>query len=99
MDALSDVLRAAKLNGAVFLHSRFTAPWCMISKITGRLCQPYLGPNDQLIPYHFVVEGELGIAVEGQAPLTLKAGDVVLLPGNDEHVMGSDLSLPPVPGD
>jgi AraC-like DNA-binding protein len=99
MDALSDVLRAAKLNGAVFLQSRFTAPWCMVSKISGRLCQPYLGPNDHLIPFHFVVEGELRVAVEGEAPLTLSAGDVVLLPGNDEHVMGSDLSLTPVRGD
>jgi AraC-like DNA-binding protein len=71
----------------------------MVSKITGSLCAPYLGPNDRLIPYHFVVEGELNIAVEGQAPLTVKAGDIVLLPGNDEHVMGSDLSLPPVRGD
>jgi AraC-like DNA-binding protein len=96
MDPLFDVLRAAKLNGAVFLHSRFTAPWCIVSKITPERCQPYLGPNDLLIPYHYVVEGEVRVAMEGEALMTLNAGDMVLFPGNCEHVMGSDLSLPAV---
>ena len=29
MDALSDLLRAVKLNGALFLEARFTSPWCV----------------------------------------------------------------------
>jgi len=99
MDALSDVLRAAKLSGAVFLNASFKAPWCIVSKITGSLCKPYLGPREHLIPFHFVVEGELGIAAENGERMQLKAGDIVLLPHNDEHVMGSDLSLKPVSGD
>jgi AraC-like DNA-binding protein len=99
MDALSNVLRAARLNGAVFLNASFNAPWCIVSKITGSLCAPYLGPREHIIPFHFVVEGELGIAAEGGERMTLKAGDIVLLPRNDEHLMGSDLGLKPVRGD
>jgi AraC-like DNA-binding protein len=53
-----------------------------------------------LILYHYVVEGELCIRVDGEdgEDLVLEAGDVVLLPRNDLHLVGSDLTLPPVAG-
>lgn len=98
MDALSDVLRAAQLSGGVFLHAEFTAPWCIATRVTPKLCAPFLGPAAHLIPYHYVVEGELFIAVKGGQSQRLQGGEVVLFPQNDEHVMGSDLRLPPVPG-
>ena len=28
MDALSDVLKSVRLEGAVYLNAEFTAPWC-----------------------------------------------------------------------
>jgi AraC-like DNA-binding protein len=53
-----------------------------------------------MILYHYVVEGELHIRVDGEdgEDLVLGAGDVVLLPRNDLHLVGSDLNLPPVAG-
>ena len=59
MDALSDMLRAAHLNGGVFLHAEFTAPWCMAAAMAPQFCAPFLGPTAHLIPYHYVVEGEI----------------------------------------
>ena len=97
MDALSDVLRVARLTGGVFLHADFFAPWCMSARVGPEHCTPILGPTSDMILYHYIVEGELQVRVEGEA-LVLRAGDVVLLPRNDPHLMGSDLSLPPVLG-
>lgn len=59
-----------------------------------------IGPASDLIVYHYVVEGDLRIRVDGERGegVTLGAGDVALLPRNDLHLMGSDLSLPPVAG-
>jgi len=53
-----------------------------------------------MILYHYVVEGELHIRVEGEGgkDLVLGVGDVVLLPRNDLHLVGSDLNRPPVAG-
>ena len=34
MDPLSDVLRAVRLTGSVFLSGHFTAPWCIGVEIT-----------------------------------------------------------------
>src|SRR6266516_4523852 len=100
MDALSDVLRVAHLTGGVFLHADFFAPWCMAARVAPEHCTPALGPATHLILYHYVVEGELHIQVEGEAGevLVLGPGEVVLLPRNDLHLIGSDLSLPPVAG-
>src|SRR6476619_302717 len=90
MDALSDVLRVAHLTGGVFLHADFFAPWCMAARVAPEHCAPALGPASHLILYHYVVE-------DGEE-LVLGAGDVVLLPRNDLHLVGSDLTLPPVAG-
>jgi AraC-like DNA-binding protein len=100
MDALSDVLRVAHLTGGVFLHADFFAPWCMSARVAPEHCAPALGPTSHLILYHYVVEGRLYVQIEGEGEegVIIGAGEVVLLPRNDRHLMGSDLSLPPVAG-
>ncbi len=99
MDALSDVLRVAHLVGGVFLHAEFSAPWCMAARIAPEHCAPVMGPASHLIVYHYIVEGGLLLRVEGEDDqMMLGPGDVVLLPRNDLHVMGSDLTMPSVNG-
>ena len=57
MDVLSDVLKVVKLDGALFFHGEFSAPWCFRSSesaaITAKL-SPHAG---HLIIYHFLTEG------------------------------------------
>ena len=100
MDALSDVLRVAHLTGGVFLNAEFFAPWCIASHLTPEHCAPVLGPASHLILYHYVVDGEVRIRVDGEdgEEIVLRPGEVVLLPRNDLHLMGSDLTLSPVIG-
>jgi AraC-like DNA-binding protein len=97
MDALSDVLRAAQLSGGVFLHAEFTAPWCMSARPSPAQCSPYLGAATHLILFHYVAEGTLDLAIDPAAPVRLRENEIALLPRNDMHLMGSNLSLPPVP--
>src|SRR6516162_3176957 len=98
MDALSDVLRVAHLTGGVFLYAEFFAPWCIASHLTPELCRPVVGPASHLILFHYVVEGGFHLRVEGRAGevVALGPGEVVLMPRNDLHLMGSDLGMPPV---
>jgi hypothetical protein len=44
MDALSQTLRVVRLVGAIFLHGRFTAPWCYQSPHADAAA-PYLEPT------------------------------------------------------
>ncbi len=100
VDALSDVLRVSHLTGGVFLNAEFFAPWCIAARVSPEHCAPALGPASHLIIYHYVVEGDLKVRVEGEdgEGLVIEAGEVVVLPRNDLHLIGSDLSLPPVAG-
>lgn len=96
MDALSDLIRVIRLTGGVFLDARFSAPWSVYSHVEPEECRPYLPEARQIISFHYVVEGSLFVTVEGEAPHPLRAGDIVLLPRNDTHVLGSAPDVPPV---
>jgi AraC-like DNA-binding protein len=95
MDALSDVLRVTQLTGGVFFDAEFSAPWCIAARMEAGLCAPFMGPAAHLVPYHYVVSGELTFALGNQDVATLRAGEMVLFPNNDLHIMGSDLSVAP----
>ncbi len=97
MDALSDVLRVVRLSGGVFLDAAFTAPWCVSGQVTPEDCQPYLELPRHVIAFHFVSEGRLLVRTERDEPMEVRAGEIVLLPHNEIHFLGSDLSSAPLP--
>ncbi len=96
MDALSDILRVARLSGGVFFNAEFSAPWCVAARMAPEFCAPFLRAADYLIPYHYVVDGEMQVALSGQQPQRICSGEVVLFPRNDFHLIGSDVGLSPV---
>jgi len=97
MDALSEVLRATRLKGGVFLHGELSYPWCMGVRVLPESCAPFLGETAEVIPYHYVLDGQLRLKLSDGAEYALSAGEVVMLPHNDYHAMGGDLTLPPIP--
>ncbi|HEX7156850.1 MAG TPA: AraC family transcriptional regulator, partial [Burkholderiaceae bacterium] len=97
VDALSDALRVLRLTGAVFLDSEFTAPWCVLSEGRRPVTEP-LPPAGNVIFFHLLTEGRCKARLaSGGETIELQAGDLVLMSRDDNHLMGSDLSLEPVP--
>jgi AraC-like DNA-binding protein len=99
IDPLSQVLGSVRLIGGVFLEARFTAPWCTLSQLTVDDIQPFIESPGQIIAYHFVIAGRLLCAVDSQPPMEVAAGEVVLMPRNDRHILASAPGLPPVKAD
>jgi len=99
MDALSDVLRMVELSGAVYLSAEFTAPWCVVSQADSDFCAAYLPRSDRLVSYHLVAEGRCMARLVGDENSTIQvdAGEVLVVPQGDAHLLGSDLDLPAVP--
>ena len=95
-DPLSEVLRSVRLTGGVFLDAKLTAPWCIASQVSPEHCKPFLAKPEQMIAYHVVLEGRMLVAVDGEPPIELRAGEIILLPRNDVHVMSSEIGLRPV---
>ncbi|HYC26083.1 MAG TPA: cupin domain-containing protein, partial [Roseiarcus sp.] len=97
MDPLSDVLRAVRLTGGVFLSGCFTAPWCIDVKITAEECARRLpGRPAQIIGFHVVIEGRMLVRLDGEPPVEVSAGEIVLFPQNDPHVLADRRGLRPI---
>lgn len=95
MDVLSDVLKVMRLSGGMFLEARFTAPWCVLSQVTAEDCRPHMADPARIIAYHYVVEGRMLVRRDGDAPVPVRAGQIVLLSQNDPHCLGSTFDIPP----
>jgi len=81
----------------VFLSGHFTAPWCIAVKVTGDDCARELSANPvQMICYHVVIEGRLLVAVDGAPTVEVSAGEIVLFPQNDPHILADRAGVKPV---
>lgn len=98
-DPLAEVLRSVRLTGGVFLDVHLTAPWCLTSQITAEDCRPFLATPGQVIAYHVIIDGTLLLTVDGAPPMAARAGEILLLPRNDGHVLASAPGLVPVSAD
>lgn len=95
MDALSDAIAAVRMTSSAFLDARFGAPWCIQSQITPEDCAP-IGPMPtNIIAYHYVASGSLFLGLEGNEPIAVGEGDIVLIPRNVRHTLGSAPGLKP----
>jgi AraC-like DNA-binding protein len=96
MDVLSEVLRVVKLEGAVFFNGEFSAPWCL-SEPQSTAIASYLSPEaGHLILYHFLTEGRAYARLPEGRREELTAGDVVIFPHGDPHVLGNGSPEKPV---
>jgi hypothetical protein len=87
LDVLSEVLRVVKLDGAMFYSAEFSSPWSVRSPCSSTVA-PYLAPGaEHLIIFHLLTEGRASARVEDGERVTLEAGDVVIFPHGDPHIM------------
>jgi AraC-like DNA-binding protein len=90
MDALSEILHAVKLEGAIFYNAEFSAPWgvrsprsCEVAKFLNK------GPR-HLIIYHLLMGGRARTTVErGTHAVELVPGDIVVFPHGDAHIISN----------
>ena len=97
MDVLSEVLKSVRLDGALFYNAEFSAPWCLRQPASHTMA-PYLSPNSKhMIIFHLLTEGRGYAHVDGDGrPLPLNAGDIVIFPHGDPHVMGNGSPVKPM---
>jgi AraC-like DNA-binding protein len=99
VEPFADILRAMHVTGGVFLDAEFTAPWCISAKVGPNDCAQYVPLPASIVAFHFVSSGRLFVELDGQEPLAAGQGDVIVLPRNDAHRLGSDPGLVAVNAD
>lgn len=87
IDALSDVLRAVRLSGAVFFLIDATSPWVIEVPDTSALAAATLPRAQHVISYHIVTRGSCCGALLDGASVRLEEGDVLVFPHGDPYVM------------
>ncbi|MBN4056074.1 AraC family transcriptional regulator [bacterium AH-315-J23] len=82
MDVLSDILDTVHLSGAILGRAEFSAPWGASTEgISGLM-------------FHIILSGNGFITLEGEEPIPLGTGDLLMMPHGHTHHLQSDPSSP-----
>ncbi|MBZ5532465.1 MAG: AraC family transcriptional regulator [Acidobacteriia bacterium] len=96
MDVLSDVLRVVRLDGALFFHGEFSAPWCFRSSESAAITACLSPHAGHLIIFHFLTEGRAYARLPDGRREELTAGDIVVFPHGNVHLLGNGPPVKPV---
>ena len=89
MDTLSEVLRAVRLTGAVYFSIDGSTPW-VVETPAGSVIAPHVGAGvEHVINYHIVMSGLCWVGLVGEPAFRVEAGDIIVFPQGDPHVLSS----------
>jgi AraC-like DNA-binding protein len=88
-DPLSDVLRSVRLRGAVFYYVSCRDEWVADAPPAIDIAAAVMPGAEHVLAYHHVVKGDGFAVLEGLPPVRLAAGDTILFPRGDGHVLSS----------
>jgi AraC-like DNA-binding protein len=94
-DILSDVLRFVRLRGAVFYYLNSGDEWAAEAPPSRDIAAAVMPGAEHVMEYHVVTKGAGWAAIVGQPPVQLQAGDIVMFPQGDPHVMSSAPGMRP----
>src|SRR5438445_539731 len=87
MDVLSEVLKVVKLQGAMFYNVEFSAPWSFRSPPSCSVAPFVAAGAEHVIIYHLLTEGHASARLEDGERIGLDAGDIVIFPHGDAHIL------------
>ena len=95
MDALSEALKAVRMTGAIFYSLECSAPWGFAVPNLCEVAHVLAPGTERLVSYHLVTEGEALVQFADEAPISVAAGEVLIIPHGDAHNVwnGSPVTL------
>lgn len=94
-DALSDLLRAVRLRGAVFYYVSNWGEWAAEASPAGEIAAAVMPGAEHVMEFHMVAKGSGWAAIREVAPVRLESGDIVMFPHGDAHVISSAPGVKP----
>jgi AraC-like DNA-binding protein len=88
-DPLSDVLRSVRLRGAVFYYVSYRDDWVAEAPPAREIADAVMPGAEHVLEYHLMAKGDGWAATVGEPPVRLSAGDIVMFPRGDAHVLSS----------
>jgi AraC-like DNA-binding protein len=88
-DTLSDVLRSVRLHGALYFHVSGSRDWAAEAPPSREIAAAVMPGAEHVMEFHVVLSGACWAAAVGEEPVHLAAGDLVIFPHGDPHVVSS----------
>ncbi len=88
-DILSDVLRSIRLRGALYFQVGAIGKWAAEAPPASEIAAAVMSDAEHVMAYHVVTAGDCWGAIVGETPVRLQAGDILILPHGDPHVVSS----------
>lgn len=88
-DTLSDVLRSVRLRGALYFHVSGARDWAAEAPASREIAAAVMPGSEHVMEFHVVLSGSCWAAVLGAEPVHLAAGDIIVFPHGDPHVVSS----------
>lgn len=89
MDALSEALNSVHMTGAIFYHSVCTSPWGFAVPPLREYAHLLASGTERLVSYHLITEGNAVVHFGDKPKIPLTAGDVLIVPHGDPHVLSN----------
>jgi AraC-like DNA-binding protein len=89
MDALSGMLGAVHMTGAIFVNARLSAPWGLTVPHVREFAATLAPGTEHLVNYHLIAEGHALARIEGVPEMRLAPGDILILPHGDGHSLSN----------
>lgn len=88
-DVLSGLLRCVRLRGALFFHVDCVGAWVTEAPQASLIAATVMPASEYMMEYHVVLEGTCWAGITDEPPIRMGAGDVIVFPHGDPHVMSS----------
>ena len=96
MDVLTDILDSLRMTGGVVVDGSTRGDWCLLSKFNDEDRARMAPGARELVAYHYIRSGHVMARVDGGEAVSAGAGDIILLPRNDSHLLYSRGDLKPI---
>lgn len=89
-------LAGVHLEGVLLLRSLFTEPWAYVSPSHDELVSAFRPDASRLTLFHIIASGSCSVTVGGGRPVSVSAGDAIVVPYADRHVVRGSAPADPV---
>jgi AraC-like DNA-binding protein len=89
MDALSEALGSVCMTGAIFYHAECTSPWAFAVPPLRQYAHVLAPGTERLVSYHLMTEGSAIVRFGDAQEVPVTAGDVLIFPHGDPHVVSN----------
>lgn len=88
--AIDDALEDLRVAGSVLFHETYRVPWTItVPEETWLRQWRGVDADTRVLVFHFIRAGELVLRIDGQPPVQVRAGEVVVCPSGVPHTLGS----------